>query len=199
MSEANLQIEPNLDRAKLLNRLVWVITAAVLLLVGLMRQGPLPVPEWWNVSFLPAFHAILNSIAAAMIIAGGIAAKGRKIDLHRKLMMAALAVSAIFLLSYVTYHFTSAETMFGDSNGDKVVSAEESAEVGATRFVYYGLLISHIAFAAISLPLILFSVVAAITNQLARHRKLVKFAYPMWLYVAVTGPICYFMLRGYYQ
>jgi putative membrane protein len=109
-----------------------------------------------------------------------------------------MGCSLLFLLSYVAYHFTTAETLFGDLNKDKVLSIEELEIVGKTRYVYLIILLSHIILAAISLPFILLTFVYGYTNQFVKHRKLAKKIFPVWLYVAVTGPIVYLMLKPYY-
>ncbi len=95
-----------------------------------------------------------------------------------------MIASASFLLCYVAYHFTTEETKFGGT--------------GAICYVYYPLLISHIVLAAFSLPFILQTWVYGFTSQVAKHRKMAKWVFPMWLYVAITGPICYLLLRPYY-
>jgi putative membrane protein len=120
------------------------------------------------------------------------------IGLHRRMMMTAMGLSVLFLLSYVAYHFTSNEVKFGDSNLDGIVDAAELARVGGMRTIYLLLLITHIVLAAVSLPFILFTFIAGLTNRFAAHRRLARWVYPMWLYVAITGPVCYWMLRPYY-
>ena len=95
-----------------------------------------------------------------------------------------MVCSALFLLCYVAYHFTTPETKFGGE--------------GSIRIVYFVLLISHIVLAAVSFPLILFTWIFGFTGQVTRHRKFSKITFPMWLYVAITGPACYLMLRPYY-
>jgi len=126
------------------------------------------------------------------------AIKGRRVSVHKKSIHVAMVCSVLFLLCYVAYHFTTSETLFGDVNKDGVVDDLEVARVGVMRGVYLLLLISHIVFAAVSLPFILFSWIYGFTNQFARHRKMAKWVFPVWLYVAITGPVCYFMLRPYY-
>jgi putative membrane protein len=123
--------------------------------------------------------------------------KGR-ITLHRRMIMTAMGLSVLFLLSYVAYHFTHHEVKFGDRNLDGVVDATERALAGSTRTFYLALLVSHIVLAAVSLPFILFTFIAGWTNRFAAHRRLARWVFPVWLYVAVTGPVCYWMLRPYY-
>ncbi len=184
--------------SKKLGIAAWFLTAAVLGLVVLMREIKIPLPEGVSLSFLPPFHAAVNATAAVVLIAAFVAVAKGRIALHRKLMVGAMGLSVLFLLSYVAYHFTSAEVLFGDANGDGVVNEAERAAVGDRRTLYLLLLISHIVLAAVSLPFILFTFIAGWTNRFAAHRRLARWVFPMWLYVAITGPVCYWMLRPYY-
>jgi len=176
----------SLETEKKLRSSVWVVTVLVLILVGLMRRPELriPLPEGVSLSFLPLVHAILNSSVAVFLIAALVAIKKKNIAVHRRMMSLAMLVSIVFLLCYVAYHFTTDPTLYGGE--------------GAIRSVYFFLLITHIAAAAISFPLILFTYLAGWANRREAHRRLAKYTYPLWLYVAVTGPICYLMLRPYY-
>lgn len=164
----------------------WIATAAVLILVGLMRRPELRIhlPEGWSFGFLPPIHALLNGLVAIALVGALVAVKQGKIALHRKFIFAAMGLSVVFLLCYVAYHFTTEETRYGGH--------------GWLRVVYLFLLISHISLAGLSLPMILFTFIAGWTNRFAAHRRLAKWVFPVWLYVAVTGPVCYWMLRPYY-
>lgn len=193
-----LQREQNLALAKKLTFLVWIITVVVLLLVGLMRQVKLGLPEGVTLHFLPSFHAFLNTAAAFSLIMAIVSIKKKFVINHQRWIYLAMGCSLLFLLSYVAYHFTTAETLFGDLNKDKVLSIEELEIVGKTRYVYLIILLTHIILAAISLPFILLTFVYGYTNQFVKHRKLAKKIFPVWLYVAVTGPIVYLMLKPYY-
>ncbi len=192
-------MEANLVLAKRLNVGAWIVSILVLLLVGMMRSIKIPVPANWDFSLLPPFHATLNALTALALIAALIFIKQKKIRLHRNAMYLALTLSALFLLSYVVYHFTNPETIYGDSDGNGVLSAAELAAVGSTRTIYLIVLLSHIALAAISLPLILFTFIKAYTKQFVKHRNMARWVYPLWLYVAITGPVCYLMLMPYYR
>jgi putative membrane protein len=189
---------PREELAKKLGIAAWILTAAVLGLVGLMRRVKIPLPDGVSLSFLPPFHAAVNAVAAVVLVIALIAILKGRIALHRRMIMMAMGLSVLFLLSYVAYHFTSNEVKFGDVNLDGIVGEAERARVGGMRTVYLSLLASHIVFAAVSLPFILFTFIAGWTNRFSAHRKLARWVYPMWLYVAVTGPVCYWMLRPYY-
>jgi putative membrane protein len=190
--------EANLDLAKKLNLLVWIISAAVLGLVVMMQKIKIPLPEGADLSSLPGFHALLNSMAAVFLVLAIRAIKKGKVILHQKMIYAAFICSLVFLLSYVTYHITTPATLFGDANKDGLLSSAEREAVSGTRPYYLFILISHIGLAALSFPFILRTFVHAFTNQFEKHRKLSKKVFPVWLYVAVTGPVVYFFLQPYY-
>ena len=109
-----------------------------------------------------------------------------------------MLLSGMFLLSYVVYHMTNDPVLFGDADFNGVVTDIEKAAVGSTRTVYFFLLATHVILAAVILPFILLTFNRAYTNQFDRHKKIARWVYPLWLYVAITGPICYLMLRPYY-
>lgn len=189
-------MEQNLQLAKKLNIAAWIVTVAVIALVTLMRYVDLPVNvDLW---FLPPFHATLNALTAVVLVVGLYFIKQKDMQKHQKAMFTALALSALFLLSYVAYHFTAPPTLYGDANHDGILDAAEKAAVGGMRTFYLVLLLTHIALAAISFPFILFTFIRAYTGQFERHKKMSKWVWPVWFYVAVTGPVCYFMLMPYY-
>lgn len=191
-------MDANLQLAKKLNRIAWVVTATVLLLVGLMRKVKIELPEGLDFSFLPPFHASVNALTAVVLLVAFYFIKQKNITAHRKAIYVAMGLSVLFLLSYVAYHFTSPEIKFGDINLDGIVDPSEAAQVGGTRTVYLLLLITHISLAGLILPFILFTFIRAYTGQIDKHRRMAKWVFPLWLYVAVTGPICYLMLMPYY-
>jgi putative membrane protein len=193
-----LQRKENPALGKKLTILVWIITAAVLFLVGLMRQVKIDLPHGISLHFLPPIHAILNSIAAFSLIMAIIAIKKKLVINHQRWIFLAMTCSFLFLLSYVAYHFTNTETLFGDTDKNGILSVEEIEAVGKMRIVYLSILISHIVLAALSLPFILLTFVYGFTNQFNKHRKLAKKVFPVWLYVAVTGPVVYLLLKPYY-
>jgi putative membrane protein len=188
--DSYLKQTPNVELAKRLKVLVWIVSALVLGLVATMRPirpwflSLLEKPEGLVLPFLPPFHAALNAFAAFGLVMAVRAIKKRRVSLHRKWIFLALACSSLFLISYVCYHLTTFETAFGGQ--------------GWISKVYYFVLISHIVLAALSFPFILLTFVYGYTNHFFEHRKLARIVYPVWLYVAVTGPVVYLMLRPYY-
>ncbi|MGA1544256.1 MAG: DUF420 domain-containing protein [Saprospiraceae bacterium] len=191
-------MEKKIKLAKQLNRWAWGISGVVLTLVILMRRVKIPLPEGINFSFLPSFHAMVNGATALILLAAFVAIKNKKVDLHRKLIFTALGLSLLFLLSYVAYHFTTPETIYGDFNGNGVLEDEERQAVGNDRLIYLILLLSHIFLAAVSLPFILLTFIRAYTQQFEAHKRMARWVFPIWFYVAATGPICYLLLLPYY-
>ncbi|MFM9949795.1 MAG: DUF420 domain-containing protein, partial [Saprospiraceae bacterium] len=134
--------------AKKLTVAAWIVTAVVLVLVGLMRSpDKIPIPEGWDLGFLPPFHAGVNALLAVVLIYAFYQIKQKNIEAHRRAIYTAMGLSVLFLLSYVAYHFTTPETLFGDANHDGVVDEVEKATLGGIRTVYLLLLISHISLA----------------------------------------------------
>lgn len=147
---------------------------AFILLRGKSAGGP-------DLSFMPAVNASFNALAASCLVAGYVAIRSKKIQLHRSLMVTAFACSALFLVGYLSYHFVHGDTKY--------------AGTGPMRGVYFTLLVSHILLSLGVVPLALTSFYFAFTRAFARHRRLNRFLLPIWLYVSVTGVVIFFMLR----
>jgi putative membrane protein len=124
--------------------------------------------------------AALNALAFVLICAGLVAIKRGNVELHKKLMLGAVGVSAVFLVCYLTYHLNAPPVKF--------------TREGWIRPVYFTLLISHIVLAAVQVPLILRTVYLGLKDRRAQHKKWAKVTTPIWLYVSVTGVVVYFML-----
>jgi len=118
--------------------------------------------------------------------------------LHKRIMMLALLLSVAFLVSYIAHHLLAGEAKFGDADHDGLVSEAEKLAVGSMRTIYYIILITHIFLAAIILPFILFTAYRGLTGEYAQHKKIAKITWPLWFYVAVTGPVVYWMISPYY-
>ena len=170
------------DLLKKLDTIAVIASIAVLILVILMRQIKISINA--DLSFLPAFHAALNTIVSIFLLVGLWAVKNRNIDLHKKSILTAMSLSILFLLSYVVYHITSESTSY--------------CMEGAIRYAYFFLLITHVVLAAIILPFILFTFNRAWTDNFDTHKKMARIVFPVWFYVAITGPIVYLMIRPCY-
>jgi len=119
--------------------------------------------------------------------------------MHKRINIVAFVLSSLFLVSYILFHWLAPETKFGDINGDGILSDSERAAVGGVRTLYFCILIPHIILAACVLPLILLSFYRGLQMQVAKHKKLVRWAFPIWLYVTVRGVVVYLMISPYYH
>lgn len=130
---------------------------------------------------LPAINATLNATCACLLIAGYVQIKKKNERAHRNLMIAAVVTSAIFLASYLTYHFS-------------VTAVTKFAGTGWTRPVYFTILITHSILAVIILPMVLRTVWLGIKDRREQHKRLARWTFPLWMYVSVTGVVIYLML-----
>jgi putative membrane protein len=175
-------IQKNDRQAKVL---IGVFSFVVFAAVVLLSRFKLTVDLGFDVHIFARANAIINSVIAVLLIAALAAVKKGKYLLHKKLMMAALILSVLFLVSYIAHHLLAGETKFGG--------------VGAIKTIYLLILFTHIVLAAIILPFILFTAYRALTADFPAHKKLAKYTWPLWFYVAVTGPIVYLMISPYYH
>lgn len=172
--------------------LIPIVVALLLFIPQTGKLGDL------NVSFLPHLNAVINFTCAVVLLLGAYFGKQKRLALHKLMMYIAFTLGAIFLVSYVIYHFQGGHTVFGDLNGDGVLSDTEKAELGSLRIIYLIILLSHIVLSAVVVPFVLLAIFYAITNKLDLHRKIVKWTFPIWEYVAVTGVIVYLLISPYY-
>jgi len=149
-------------------------------------------------SFLPPIYAGINGLTAVLLVAAVMAIKKGNRKLHEQLMTFAIACSVVFLVMYVAYHMTAESAKFGDTNFDGTLDEAEKAAAGGIRYLYYFILLTHIALSVIIIPMVLFTYVRALAAQFDKHKKLAKITFPIWLYVAVTGVVVYLMISPYY-
>ncbi len=147
---------------------------------------------------LPGLHATINSMTVLTLGAAFVAIKNGNIKMHRSFMFASLSLGVLFLVSYVLYHSSVDSVKFGDLNYDGELSEQELVTAGTSRTVYLVILTSHILLSILVVPFVLFAFYYALTNQIERHKKMVKFTYPVWMYVSITGVIVYFLIKPYY-
>lgn len=184
---------------KNLNLPIAIVSVLIPVVVAILFYLPRPeVEAGFDIRILPLFHAILNSATAILLLASLYFIKNGHTSAHKVTNLIAVVLSALFLVSYVTYHFFSESTRFGDVNHDGVVDAAEKALVGGTRYLYYFILLTHILLAAVIVPLVLFTLLRGLQADYVRHRKIARITWPIWFYVAITGVIVYVMISPYY-
>jgi len=178
--------------------LIGIFSVVVFIAVSVLTKIKLEVDLGFDVHLFALFNAIINATIAILLVAALVVVKKGNYQLHKKLMMEALILSILFLVSYIAHHLFAGEAKFGDINHDGIVSDEEKTLVGGIRYVYYLILITHIFLAGIILPFILYTAYRALTAEFVIHKKIAKITWPLWLYVAITGPIVYLMIKPYY-
>ncbi len=154
------------------------IVVPIFVAVMLSFPNKLNLGEWTkNLS-----HAIgiINSLTTIVLLCGLVFIKQSKVHLHRIAMITAFVLGGLFLICYITYHISNPANKFYG--------------IGFSRYIYFFILISHIGLSLIVLPLVLRAMFFAVTKQFSRHKKIVRYAYPIWLYVSASGVIVYFML-----
>lgn len=191
----NVSLQKNDRKARFL---ILAFSVVVFVAVTVLERVTLAVDLGFNPHVLALINAIINSIVTVLLVAGLITAKSRQFDAHRKIMLTAIFLSVIFLLTYIAHHLFAGSTLYGDVDRNGIVSETEKAAAGVSRFVYFFLLGTHILLAGVSLPFILFTAYRALINENAKHRKLAKITWPLWLYVAATGPVVYWMISKFY-
>jgi len=152
----------------------------------------------FDATFLPHLNAALNTATCICLILGFIFIKQKKQRYHITAMVTAFVLSTLFLVSYVAYHSQGLETKFGDIDHNKVVDAAEAAKIGVFRYMYLFILLTHIVLAAIVVPFVLLAIYYGISKQNQKHKRIVKWTFPIWLYVAITGVLVYLMISPYY-
>jgi len=174
------------DQSKVLKRLFilvsFLIPAVVVVLLMIPKENAGEVQPWLYT--LPFYNAIINTLTALLLLLGVFFIKRSNVAYHKASMMGAFLLGCVFLIFYVIYHSNAPSTKFGGE--------------GTIRYVYFFFLLSHILLAFIVVPLVLSAIYFALSNKIEKHKKVVRFTYPVWLYVSVTGVIVYLMISPYY-
>lgn len=186
IQEDSLSGQTDKPENKFYQRIIWVLSILVPLIVAFLLYLPQKsvFVDGLNVMILPSVSASLNSCVALLLITGFIFIKKKNFKAHKACMLSATGLSVLFLISYVLYHSQAEATKYGGE--------------GILAFIYYFVLLTHIVLSAVVVPFVLFSVYYGLKNMSAKHRKLSKWTFPLWLYVSISGVIVYFMISPYY-
>jgi len=166
---------------KKLKQAIWAVSIVIPIAVAILFTVKI---EGLDLGFLPPIYASLNALTAIGLIVAIVAIKRKNRKLHQRVIQVCLIFSILFLLLYVLYHMTSDTTPYGGE--------------GLLKMIYFFLLISHILLSMVVIPIVLFAYLFAWQGDFERHKKWTKFAFPLWLYVAVTGVLVYVMISPYY-
>lgn len=175
---------------KITFRLIFALSFIVFAVVAVLQSNLINIfpdksviPSW--VLLLPTLNAIINATCSVLLLLSLYFIKRKEIAIHKKLNITSFILSSLFLVSYIIFHSTGIKTTYGGT--------------GVIRYIYYFILITHIILAAVVLPLVLLSFHRGLQMQVERHKKLVRWSYPIWLYVTITGVVVYLMISPYYQ
>ena len=166
------------------NILIGLISVLVPALVAFLILLPGKSLDKGWFSILPALNATINSFTSISLLLGYYFIKRGKVRQHKMMMIASFILGVIFLISYIIYHSNAPSTSFGGS--------------GLIKYVYYLVLISHVLLAIAVVPFVLFALYYALNNNIDRHKKVVKIAWPVWLFVSISGVLVYLMISPYY-
>lgn len=174
---------------KFVFRLVGIVSMIVLLAVIVLQSNMVNLfshhevlPKW--VQFLPRLNAMINATCTVLLLVSYYFIRRKQVRIHKILNITTLILSSCFLVSYLIFHSAGLETKYGGE--------------GSIRYIYFFILITHIVLAAIVLPLVLLSFYRGMKMQVERHRRLVRWTFPIWLYVTITGVLVYIMVSPYY-
>lgn len=161
----------------------WIIALSVVIPLAVAALFTVKV-DGYDFSFLPPIYASINALTACLLLVALFAILQKNIVLHKRLMTTCLGLSALFLVMYVIYHITSDTTRYGGE--------------GWMKGVYLFILASHILLSIAVVPLVLITYSRTLTRRFDKHRKIARFTWPIWFYVAVSGVVVYLMISPYY-
>lgn len=188
-----------LKNDKKANWLIGIFSVVVFTVVVILGRVKFNVDLGFDIHIFATANAFINATIAVLLLAALVSVKLKNYLLHKKIMMAALVLSVLFLVSYIAHHLLAGEAKFGDADHNGIVTDAEKLAVGGMRTTYYIILITHIFLAAIILPFILYTAYRGLTAEFGAHKKLARITWPLWFYVAVTGPLVYWLISPYYQ
>ena len=181
---------------KKLRNAILAVSIIIPLAVGILFSVKI---EGFDLSFLPPIYASLNGLTAIGLVTALAAIRFKRLKLHQRIVQLCLTFSVLFLLLYVLYHMTSDSTKYGDINGNGILESAEAMAVSDTRGIYFFILVSHIFLSLVVIPLVLFTYKFAWEGNYEKHKKWTRLAFPIWLYVAITGVIVYYMISPFYS
>lgn len=166
------------------NLIIALSVAVPLIVVLLMNLDTRTNILGFEVGTFPFFHAVINGLTAILLFIGYLLIKNKKMILHRNVMISAFVLSVVFLVSYVISKISHEPVSYGGE--------------GFMRYLYFFILITHIVLSGIIIPLVLFTMYRGLTGQYQKHKKIARWTFPIWMYVAITGVLVYIFMYPYY-
>ncbi len=164
------------------NKWIWILSILIPVVVALLFSVKIPGVE--RLGFLPPIYAAINGLTAVLLIVALVLIRKGNKKAHERIMKWCIVLSALFLIMYVAYHMTSDSTPYGGE--------------GAMRYLYFGVLLSHIFLSITVIPFVLVTFARALNGSYERHKKIARITFPIWLYVAISGVVVYLMISPYY-
>jgi putative membrane protein len=178
-----------MNKKKLYNRLITATSIAIPVVVAILFRVRIPNVE--PLDQLPPIYAGINALTAIFLLIALVAIKQGKRKLHERLMKVNILFSLAFLVMYIAYHMTSDPTPYGIVDGIFVASQ-------TSKIIYFTILISHIILSIVLIPLVLVAYSKTVLVDFVAHKKIARIAFPIWLYVTITGVVVYFMISPFY-
>lgn len=175
-------MQTSIESHKKYNIWIWILSIAIPVAVAALFTVKIPGVE--RLGFLPPIYATINGLTAIILIVAVFQISKGNRKAHERLMKTAMIFSVMFLVMYMAYHMTAESTKYGGE--------------GLLKYIYFFVLISHILLSIIVIPFVLITYVRALSGQFYKHRKIARFTYPLWLYVAISGVLVYLMISPYY-
>lgn len=164
--------------------IILVLSIVVFVAVAFLSRYELKVDLGFDPHIFATINAGINFTVSVLLLIGLAAVKTKQYIFHKRVMLTAMGLSAVFLVSYIAHHLLTGSTQYGGE--------------GNVKYVYYFILFTHIILAGIILPFILYTVYRGLTAEFSRHKKIGKITWPFWFYVSVTGVVVYLMISPYY-
>ena len=183
---------------KMANILIGVFSAIVFLAVVILDRITIDAKLGFDPHIFAKMSAGVNALVSVLLLIGLELVRQKKYNQHKNVMMITMLLSVLFLVFYIAHHLFTGETKYGDMNHDGLLSMDEKEAAGLMRYFYYFIISTHILLAGIVMPFVLFSAYRGLTGEFSKHKKMVRYTFPIWLYVAITGVAVYLMISPYY-
>jgi len=167
--------------------LIWAFSVIVFVLISVLENVQLKVDLPFNPHVFAALSALVNSFVAILLVVALVLIKKKNIVAHKNVMLVTMGISILFLVFYVLHHLFAGKTFYGDVDHDGIVTATEIANAGVWRTIYIFTISTHIVLAGIVMPFVLYTAYRAMIGEYSMHKKIARWTFPIWLYVAVTG------------
>jgi putative membrane protein len=178
--------------------LIWIFSAIVFLAITILDRITLDINLGFDAHIFAKLSAGVNTVVSILLIIALVLVKQKKYQAHKNIILFTMGLSILFLVFYIAHHLFTGETKYGDLDHNGLLSIEEKSVAGSMRYIYYFIISTHIILAGIVMPFVLYSAYRAMIGEFGKHKKLVRYTFPIWLYVAITGVIVYLMISPYY-